>query len=140
MYVDKDNEFSDDQAITATAISDQVIDLGAVPGDIGSGEPLYLVVLCTETFTDLTSLTVSLESAAAAALTSATVHASREVAAADLTAGAVLMSQSVPSADYGRRLGMRYTVDGTAPTAGKVAAFLTHDRQAWRAYPANVGR
>lgn len=139
MYLDTLNEFSDKQAVTATAISTKVVDLGPAPRDVGTGEPLYLVVACDETFNNLDSLTVALESSDAAGLTSSTVHVEKTVAAADLTAGKVLLSVALPAGDYKRNLGMRYTVAGAAPTAGKVSAALVKDRQAWRAYPAATG-
>jgi len=42
MFVDKTLELSDAQALTATAVSTNVIDLGS-DADVGIGQPLYLV-------------------------------------------------------------------------------------------------
>ena len=47
MLIDTQNEFSDAQAVTATAISTNVIDLtlgqsGLTTIDIATGEPIYL--------------------------------------------------------------------------------------------------
>src|SRR3546814_11166851 len=66
MYLDKENEFSDAQAVTATAISENVIDLGATNTlkDIGAGEEVWLVVRTRTAATDAPSgatLAVSLE-------------------------------------------------------------------------------
>src|SRR3546814_19070666 len=57
MYLDKENEFSDAQAVTATAISENVIDLGATNTlkDIGAGEEVWLVVRTRTPATDATS-------------------------------------------------------------------------------------
>lgn len=137
MYVDKKLEFSDGQAITATAISNNVVDLIGASQDIGTGEPTYLVVQVDETFNNLDDLTITLESSAAEALTSATTHfSSGAIALANLTAGSQLVAVALPAGNYLRYLGARYTVGGaTAPTAGQVSAFLTTDVQRWKAYP-----
>ena len=42
MILDKENLFSDDQALTTTAVSENVIDTGAAK-DVGPGEPLRVV-------------------------------------------------------------------------------------------------
>eukprot|EP01036_Dinobryon_divergens_P049378 gene49378-66163_t len=57
MY-DKLNTFGTDQAVTTTAASTDIIDFGAVR-DVGNGEPLELVILCTETVTASGAATVS---------------------------------------------------------------------------------
>lgn len=124
------------QAITATAISTNVIDTRSVSGlpasaDLGAGSgmgQLYLVVQTIQAFNTLTSLTITLESSAAAGLTSSTVHFSTgAILLAALTANTVLARVVLPSADYLRYLGLRYTVTGTNPTQGSVLAYLTFD-------------
>jgi hypothetical protein len=132
--------FSDDQAITATAISANVIDLGAratpydaaaaLTGDIGKGTPVPLLVQVTETFATLTSLTITVETSAAAGLTSPTVaYSSGAVAAATLVQGYKLPIQVLPENLTGRYLGLRYTVGGSNATAGKITAGIVWGRQ-----------
>lgn len=143
MILDAHNEFSDAQAVTATAISTNVIDLGPVADntlrDIGTGEEMYLVVLtqtaATDTGSDAT-LTVSLESDDNAGLTSATTHYSTGALAfaAFSAAGSVLACVRLPAGDYQRYLGVRYTVGAGPLTAGNFDAFLTKDVQKWKAY------
>jgi len=58
MILDKQNLFSDDQAVTVTADSTNVIDLGIA--GMGKGEPVRLIAQVTETFDGGTSLQVSL--------------------------------------------------------------------------------
>lgn len=144
MYLDAQNEFSDAQAVTSTAISGNVIDLGPVADntlrDIGSGEPVWLIVLTQTTATDSGSdatLTITLESDSTANLaTSATVHyTTSALAFADFaTAGTVLVAIRLPPGNYEQYLGVRYTVGSGPLTAGKFDAFLTKDYGKYRAY------
>ena len=142
MYLDAKNEFSDAQAVTSTAISTNVIDLGATNTlkDIGVGEDVWLVVLTQTAATDSGSdatLAVTLESDSTANLaTSATVHYSTGALAfaAFSPAGTVLAAVRLPSGSYERYLGVRYTVASGPLTDGKFDAFLTKDVQKWQAY------
>jgi hypothetical protein len=145
MYLDAQTTFSDAQAVTSTAISTNVIDLGATPTlrDIGTGEPVYLVVVTETAATDSGSdatLAVTLESDSAVGLdASATVHLSTgALAFATFSPDkAVLYAGPIPSGSYERYLGVRYTVASGPLTAGKFDAFLTRDISAWRAYANN---
>lgn len=149
MYVDKQAEFSDAQAVTATAISTNVMDLISnssgknVLRDIGTGQDVYLVVQTLAAATDSGSdatLTVTLESDSTVDLaTSPTVHFSTGALAfaAFSPAGTVLAAVKLPQGNYERYLGVRYTVASGPLTAGTFDAFLTTDVQAWRAYERN---
>lgn len=140
MYIDKQNEFSDAQAVTASAISANVIDLAESPVDIGAGEPVYLVVETQTAATDASSdatLAVTLESSDAADLSGSTVHFSTGALAfaAFSPAGSRLAIVALPIAEYKRYLGVRYTVASGPLTAGKFDAFLTTDVSKYRPYP-----
>ena len=147
MFVDTQNEFSDAQAVTATAISTNVIDTQAATGgganiaggnatmDFGLGGEVYLVVTtstaCTDTGSDAT-LTVTLESATDAGLTTgAVVHFSTGAIpfATFSPAGARVAVICLPIGDYKRYLGLRYTVANGPLTAGAFDAFLTTNVQ-----------
>ncbi|HCA6585614.1 TPA: hypothetical protein MXV30_004491 [Pseudomonas aeruginosa] len=146
MYVDKQAEFSDSQAVTATAISTNVYDLYPrgnavntnVTRDIGVGEDIYLVVQCdtTATAAGAATVTVSLESSSTADLaTSPTVHfVSATLALANLVGGTTLLAIKLPAGQYNRYVGVRYTVATGPLTAGAFSAFLAKDIQAFRAY------
>lgn len=131
------------QAITATAISTNVIDLRQPNGapalaDAGTtGLPLYLVVSVGQVFNNLTSLTITLESDSTANLaTSATVHFSATILLAALTANTTVLRIPLPvGATYERYLGLRYTVTGTAPSTGTVFASLVFDHGLNTIYP-----
>src|SRR5690606_29201654 len=89
----------------------------------------------TATAEGAATVAVSLESSAAAALTSATVHyTSGAKALSALTAGAEVARVRLPGGDYRRYLGVRYTVATGPLTAGKFSAFIVKDAQANRAY------
>jgi hypothetical protein len=131
--------FSDDQAITATALSENVIDLGdsgtpydaaaALHGDVGKGNPIPVLVQVTEDFATLTSLTVSIETGDASDLSDGTKLAEQTIVLADLTVGQQVAIQCLPNGLTGRYLGVRYTVTGTAATAGKITAGITMGNQ-----------
>jgi hypothetical protein len=127
--------FSDDQAITATAVSTNVIDLGArdtpfraaaaLNGDIGKGEPVPILIQITEAFNNLTSLTITLETGPNADMSSSTVLETQTILLAALTKGKQANMRFLPNGVTGRYLGVRYTVSGTAPTTGKVFSAIT---------------
>jgi hypothetical protein len=133
-------EFSDDQAITATAISN-VLDLG-LPGtpqggvaplnhDVGKGNMIPILVQVTEDFTHATTsiLTITLEVSAAADLSSSVVLATEVIAFADLKVGKQMFNQVVPNGADLQFLGIRYTVGTTSFTAGKIQAGITMGNQ-----------
>lgn len=129
--------FSEDQAVTATAISTNVMQLnetGIVYGEsaqltreLGPGVEIPLLIQVTEDFATLTSLTITLETADNAALSSGAVvlFSSGAIAAADLVAGKRINVRVFPDGEIKDFLGVRYTVAGSNATAGKVTAALT---------------
>lgn len=146
MILDIQAEFSDAQAVTATAISTNVMDLGSTNTlkDMGNGRPVYLVIqtqtACTDVSSDAT-VAFSLESDSTADLaTSATVHYSSGAVAFGTYSpvGTVVLCVALPlGKSYERYLGVRYTVASGPLTAGKFDAFLTLDPQRWAAYAKN---
>lgn len=132
--------FSDAQAVTVTAISENVIDLGvratpydaAAPlnGDKGPGNKIPLLMQVVEDFATLTSLTITVETSENADLSSSTVvYSTGAIAAADLVAGYQAAVDVLPNKVTGRYLGIRYTVTGTTATAGAVTAGITMGNQ-----------
>lgn len=131
--------FSDDQAITATAISENVIDLGvagtpygaaaALNNDKGKGAAIPVLIQVTADFATLTSLTITVEASAAAGLTSPQVLATETIAVADLVAGKQTYMQVLPNGADLRYLGVRYTVTGSNATAGIITAGISMGNQ-----------
>ncbi len=149
MYIDSQELFSDAQAVTATAISTNQIDLNpnaatlsAGVQDIGNGkQDVYLVVITTTTVTDTGSdatLNITLESDSTSNLATApVVHYSTGVMAfaTYATAGTlVIPGVPLPNGDYKRFLGLRYTVASGPFTAGSFTSFITTDVQRYKNY------
>lgn len=140
MIFDKQNLFSEGQAITANSASTNVIDLGKtgtvvregapIPRDIGPGVPIPLRVQVVEAFNTLTSLGVALQVSADEAFTSPVTVTSQAIPLTGLTAGAVFGGlYHVPRGTNARYARLNYTVTGTAPTAGKVTAGIVAGHQ-----------
>lgn len=129
--------FSDDQAITVSADSTNVIDTGvratpygaaaALTGDIGLGNPIPLLVQVTEAFATLTSLTINISTGAATTL--GTTIASVTIAVADLVVGKQIPLQVLPKDITERYLGIEYVVTGSDATAGKITAGISMGNQ-----------
>ncbi len=130
MILDKQNLLSDDQAITASAASENIIDLG-VARDIGKGTPIPFEVQVTEDFATLTSLTVALQVDDNASFSSAkTVISSAAIAAADLVAGYKFnIGEYVPRGTDERYARLYYTVAGSNATAGAITAGVSMGSQ-----------
>lgn len=151
MIMDERNEFCDAVSVAAaagTALVGDVIDLTAAHRDIGSGEPIYLVITTdTEIITGGTAGTVKFQLASdstADLATSATIHfdtgtfVTDDSAAnsAQLNAGGVIACVALPMEGqvYERYLGILCVTATTTTTAGKINAFLTLDPAKWAAY------
>lgn len=145
MIMDKFLEFSDAQAVTVTALSQNVVDLYPLGNsvntnlvrDIGTGEDIHLVVSVPVAVTGAGTLTVTLESDDNTAMSSSTVHYnSGVIALASLTAGAKVVDVKLPAGQYERYLAVRYTVTAGPFTGGAIDAFLVKDAQAYQSYKA----
>jgi hypothetical protein len=147
MIIDRQNQFSTDQAITADAISENVIDLGPLGGatantirDIGAGKTLYLHILVKTALTDADgtpTLTITLESDDVADLsTSPTVHHTiTAVTEAAMVAGYwIAKGIAIPAGAYQRYLGLRYTTNSADFDGGTVDAWLSENRYDDRTY------
>jgi len=114
MFIDNELLLSDAQALTATADSTNVIDLG-VDRDIGRGEPqaLFITVDVAPGGTSPT-FTFQLETDDNASMTSSTIVAGGAVAEAALTAGSRhVFPMGITNERYLQGV---YTLGGTSPT------------------------
>jgi len=127
MILDKENLFSDDQALTTTAVSENVIDTGAAK-DVGPGEPLRVLAQITADLATGTSVAVALQTATDAAFTSPVVlYTTAAIAAAALLAGYEFALPMVPKGAL-RFLRLNYVIVGTFD-AGTITAGILFDKQ-----------
>lgn len=128
-----DQDSADAMAVTTGTVSTNVIDLGASPTlrDL-SIRPMVVECIVTEVFaaagdggSEFTSLNISVKSDSAASLaSSATVHASKDIALAALTLGAKFYIKLDPGQTYERYLGLWFTQTAEVAASGKITANL----------------
>ncbi len=131
--------FSDAQAITATAVSTNYIDLGeaktvygantAVSRDQGKGNKVPMLAQVVADFDALTSLTIDIEQDDDSAFGSAEVIQSQTILLADLVAGKQISLDTLPRGLTKRYVRLNYTVTGSAPTVGAITAGITMGNQ-----------
>ena len=136
MILNKNLMLAEAQAITATAISENVIqwegvetvplESGPIDRNLGKGTPIPILIQVVEAFATLTSLTITLETADNAALSSGGVVLATTVAipAASLVVGFQPAIEWLPDAVMKEYLGLRFTVGGSDATAGQITAAL----------------
>jgi hypothetical protein len=141
MILDRTLLFSDQQAITADAGSTNVVDLGAsgtvygaaaaIVRDIGIGTAVPLIVTVTQSFNNLTSMSIAVQTDDNAAFSSATtVFTSPTYTLAQLASGAkYLLPNWLPSGTNERYVRLFYDITGTTPTLGKITAGVTMGNQ-----------
>lgn len=156
MILDDFLEFADAVSVvgaTGTALIGDVVDT-IVHRDIGSGQPLFLVVTVdTSVITAGAAGTIQFQlvsdaQPAIAVDGSATVHVSSGPlvtgvigsTSPKLKAGQLAFSVALPMEGpvYERYVGILAVVGTTATSAGKINAFLTLDPTAWQDYPKAV--
>lgn len=131
MIMDRENLFSDGQAVTATANSTNIVDLKKTGLDIATGRPLQFrfQVDTTTTSGGSTTMTVAIVSSDATDLSTPTTHwTSASIAKATLVAG-YGFTVTLPQGPYKRYLGVVYTVNTANFTAGAFTAALVLDTQ-----------
>ena len=130
-------EFSDNQAITASAAATNVIDMQAADLEMGAGQPMYLNVRVGGTAFDSAAddgtLTVALVSDTDATIDGSSIVTiqTKAVAEATLVAGEWVTRVSLPvNFDDNRYVGLYYTVAGSGDfTAGTIDAWIDNGPQ-----------
>lgn len=137
MIFDQTTLMSDQQAVTATAASTNVIDLAPIAAgitrDIGKGTPIPLRMQVTEQFAaaGAATLTVSLQTDDNVGFASpTTVWTSPAIALADLKPGKVIVPEFITRDTKERYMRLYYTVATGPMTAGKITAGVTMGNQA----------
>lgn len=139
MLMDKKNQFADSQAITVTAASTNVLDLG-VDRDVGIGFPLEIDMRVMEAFTadGAATLVIAMQTSVDEAFTSPIVlMQTAAIGKASLILGYEPARWRVGS-ETKRYLRFYYTVATGPMTAGKLSINTVLDRQAPRSYPSGI--
>jgi len=132
--------YSDDQAITATAASTNVIDFGSPGTWVHATTPIVddkgvsmicLGIQVTEDFDALTSLDITFETDDNAAFSSTKVIYTENILLADLVAGKKTAIRTIPFNTLERYTRVNYTVNGSNPTVGKITAGIVELESAW---------
>lgn len=113
MYIDALTRFSDAQALTATAVSTNVVDL-SVDRDIGKGEPMAVVVTVGVALAGTSpTVDIDIQTDDNESFSSATVIASSQ----QITSAAAGDKFVVPIGHTNEQyLRLNYTLGGTSPT------------------------
>ena len=123
MILDSYNQFSDAQALTATAASTNSIDLGV--DNVGIGEPLAVLISLDVAADDADAdetYSVALETDDNDSFSSATVIGSRTIPAGSAAGSKFVISVPADSSAE-RYVRLNYTLGGTTPSV-TVTAFL----------------
>lgn len=130
MLMDRQNLFSSAQAVTASAASTDIIDLGS-SRDVGAGEALEVIVVVDASFTagGAATLDVALQTDTSSGFGSAvTLLSTGATALASLAAGSSIARFKVPRGTL-RYLRLYYTVATGPMTAGTITAGISLGRQ-----------
>lgn len=135
MIIDSLLEFSDAQALTATAASTNTIDLGS-DRDIGNGRTLWLVV-SVDVATDGTTGDETYQVDLYTDGTNDPVGAGSSILTFTIprsTAAGTKYVHAIPNANE-RYLELNYTLGGTTPTATLSAWLTDQEPESWAALP-----
>lgn len=140
MIIDKQARFDWDNAITATRVSTDTIDLSVANRDIGMGDDLWLVGVVTTAFTAAGAATLAadlIDDDNTALSSPATLQSLMAATGkASLVAGFELFKTRIAINKITQRyIGINWTVATGPMTAGAVRAFFTPNIDAQRYYP-----
>ena len=119
MILDEQGLFSNKQAITESCVSENVLDMGK--REVSFGTPVGLFIQIAETFNNLTSLSIKVQTSMEEDFSSNVDLVEQKMLLDELTKGAVSSIKFLPKGNLGF-LRLVYTVDGTNPTQGAIIA------------------
>ena len=126
MILDEQGLFSNNQKITATAVSTNVLDLGK--REVSFGTPVEVFIQITEDFDKLTILGIKFQTSVDENFTNAVDLIEQTILAANLKKGAVSNIKFLPKGNLGF-MRLVYTVTGTSPTKGGILAGIVDGTQ-----------
>ncbi len=123
MILDEQGLLSNKQAITASAASENILNFGK--REIAFGTPVEVYIQITENFNNLTSLSISVQTAVDEAFTTPVDLVEQTLLLAKLKKGTVSTIKFLPKGNLGY-IRLYYTVTGTAPTTGAIFAVIVN--------------
>lgn len=140
MIIDRNTLVSNAQAVTATAVSTDTIDLGALR-DIGTGAKIsaFVTVDVAATAAGAATVTFAVITSANADLSSATtLYTTSAIGKATLVAGYKVFDITIPRQLLSRYLGLNYTVATGPLTAGAFTGGFVVDMQSQAYYDSGL--
>jgi len=140
MILDRNTLVSNAQAVTATAVSTDTIDLGALR-DIGTGTKIsaFVTVDVAATAAGAATVTFAVITSANADLSSATtLYTTSAIGKATLVAGYKVFDITIPRQLLSRYLGLNYTVATGPLTAGSFTGGFVVDMQSQAYYDSGL--
>jgi hypothetical protein len=127
--------FGENQPITTSIQSIDTLDMRADGVDVGSGQPVELLIQVSETFNNCDSLTVSFQTSNSFGFGSPVNVVETSLPLADLVAGRRFPLSFIPR-DCRRYIRIFYDVVGAAPSSGAITAAAVLSGQDVAVYPA----
>jgi len=121
MILDEQGLFSNNQKITESCVSENVLYLGQ--REVSFGTPVEIFIQVSEAFNNLTSFGIKIQTSKTEDFATAVNLVEQTMLLADLTKGAVSTIKFLPKGNLGY-IRLSYTVTGTAPTKGAILACI----------------
>ncbi len=122
MILDEQGLFSNNQKVTASTASENILDLGK--REVSFGTPVELLIQVTEDFNNLTSLDIKVQTSVEEDFSDSVDLIEQTMTLSELKKGEVSAIKFLPKGNLGY-MRLFYTVNGSAPTKGKILAGIT---------------
>ena len=122
MILDEQGLFSNNQKVTASTASENILDLGK--REVSFGTPVELLIQVTEDFNNLTSLDIKVQTSVEEDFSDSVDLIEQTMTLSELKKGEVSAIKFLPKGNLGY-MRLFYTVNGSTPTKGKILAGIT---------------
>ena len=122
MILDEQGLFSNKQAVKASCVSENILDMGK--REVSFGTPVELFIQIAEEFNNLTSLTIKVQTSKDEDFADTVDLIEHTMKLAELKQGAVSSIKFLPKGNLGY-MRLSYVVTGTAPTKGSILAGIS---------------
>ena len=126
MILDEQGLFSNNQTVTESCASENVLDLGG--REVSFGTPVEIFIQVSEDFDNLTSLEIKVQTSETEDFEDPVDLAEHTMLLEDLTQGTVSPLKFLPKGNLGY-MRLYYTVNGTAPSSGALLAGIVDGAQ-----------